>query len=91
MQQGAEPTDDMNPVASGNGLKLNISGTDNSQDLSLARKVAKYFRVRPDKADEIIGEVVKTVKDWRKEANHVGISLREQDRMARAFRIADNE
>ena len=72
-------------------MKLNISESDNSQDLKLAKEVAEYFRVNPDRADKIIQEVVKVVKDWRKEASNFGISIREQNRMTSAFRIADSK
>lgn len=82
------PAFDINPVASGNGLKLNISETDNSQDLTLAKQVAEYFYVKPARADEIIKEVIKVVKTWRKEANELGLSITEQNRMERAFRLA---
>ncbi len=84
------PAYDINPVASGNGLKLNISETDNSQDLSLAKEVAEYFRIKSDKANEIINEIVRTVKHWHNEASSVGLSTSAQDRMARAFRVADD-
>ena len=83
------PAFDINPVATSEGLKLNISETDNSQDLSLAKEVAEYFRLKPNRADEIIQEVVKAAKHWRKEASFLGIPLTEQNRMARAFRITD--
>lgn len=83
------PAFDLNPNANGDGLKLNISESDNSQDLSLAQEVAEYFRIKPKKADEIIDEVVKAAKHWKKEASHMGISVSEKNRMARAFRIAD--
>lgn len=82
------PAFDINPVASGNGLKLNISETDNAQDLQLAREVAEYFRIKPDRANKIIGEIVKAVKNWRNEAKRLDISEREQKRLERAFRIA---
>ncbi len=82
------PAFDINPVASGNGLKLNISESDNSQDLFLAKEVAEYFRVRSSNADKIIRDIVKVVRDWRKEATFLGISTREQEHMARAFRVA---
>ncbi|MDR3492576.1 MAG: HipA domain-containing protein [Gammaproteobacteria bacterium] len=84
------PAFDINPVASGNGLKLNISETDNSQDLLLAKEVAEYFRIKPERADKIIQEVIKAVKCWRKEAKSLGISMREQDDMEHAFRIAES-
>lgn len=81
------PAFDINPVADGNGLKLNISETDNSQDLTLAKEVAEYFRIKPHKADKIIEEVTKIVKNWRTEASTLGLSKREQDHMASAFRV----
>lgn len=84
------PAFDINPDANGDGLKLNISENDNSQDLSLAKKVAKYFRIKPDNADKIIKEVTSAVKNWRKEAKTLGISEREQNQMKRAFRIVDS-
>lgn len=82
------PAFDINPVATGDGLKLNISETDNSQDLTLAKEVAEYFRIKPDKADKIIQGTVKVVKDWRKEAKFLGISENEQNRMEHAFRAS---
>jgi hypothetical protein len=81
------PAFDINPVANGNGLKLNISESDNSQDLALAKSVAEYFRVKPDRADIIIKEVISAVKGWQQEANTLGISTREQAIMKNAFRI----
>ncbi len=83
------PAFDMNPVARGHGLKLNISETDNAQDLQLAKDVAKYFRINQKKADKIILEVVKAVKQWRKIANSTGIPIKEQEKMAQAFQVAE--
>lgn len=84
------PAFDINPVANGNGLKLNISEFDNAQDLGLAKEVAEYFRIKPARADIIIQEVLKATQSWKKEATRLGLSSSEQDRLARAFRIADN-
>jgi serine/threonine-protein kinase HipA len=80
------PAYDMNAVPSGDGLKLNISDSDNSQDYELAKSVAQYFRVNVKKAAEIVGEVIKAVSTWRSEAGKLGISSSEQDRMSGAFR-----
>lgn len=85
------PAYDVNPVAGGDGLTLNISETDNAQDLELAKEVSEYFRLKSKKADTVIQEVIKVVKDWQKEAKILGISASEQDSMNRAFRVADNE
>jgi len=84
------PAFDVNPVALGDGLKLNISESDNSQDLELAKEVAEFFRIKHGRADEIIKEVTHSVKHWRHEATSLGILAKEQEQMARAFRIADN-
>ena len=81
------PAFDMNPIASAEGLKLNISESDNAQDLNLAREVAEYFRIKPERANKIISEVMNAVKNWRNEASAAGISTSEQERMARAFRV----
>lgn len=83
------PAYDLNPVATGGGLALNISETDNAQDLELARDVAKLFRVTKARADEVISEVVAAVKRWPAEAKKLGISRSEQERMAPAFQVAD--
>ena len=83
------PAYDMNPVATGDGLTLNISETDNAQDLELVREVAKFFRVGARRAETIIGEVRESVRSWREEAGAAGISRGDQERMARAFRLGE--
>jgi hypothetical protein len=82
------PAYDMNPVADVEGLTLNISETDNAQDLSLIRDVARSFRVPARKANEIIAEVVTVVRSWRAVAEQAQLSRAEQERMAPAFRLA---
>lgn len=83
------PAYDMNPNPDGDGLTLNISESDNSQDLELVRDVAKHFRVKPRQADAILGEVLASVGTWREEAKRARIPRAAHDRMAHAFRIAD--
>lgn len=82
------PAYDVNPVATGGGLALNISESDNAQDLALVRDVAVHFRVKPQRANEIINEVIEAVSTWRAEAKKAKIAKAEQDRMAPAFRAA---
>lgn len=84
------PAFDMNPNPHGDGLKLNISATDNSQDLTLAKEVAEYFRIKADCANEIIKQIVSVVKKWRVEADKIGLSLSEQDHMREAFRVTES-
>lgn len=79
------PAFDINPVATGGGLTLNISETDNSQDFDLAMDVAKYFRIKTNKAKKIIQEIISVVNNWREEATLLQISRKEQDNMASAF------
>ena len=84
------PAYDINPIADGDGLKLNISGNDNSQDLEIALSVINYFRISESKANEIIKQVKVATSKWRKYANSLGISTSKQDLMARAFRVIEN-
>lgn len=81
------PAFDMNAVADGNGLKLNISETDNTQDLELAKSVAVFFHISTNTANNIIQEVIDAVKSWRKEAARLHISLHQQELMQKAFRF----
>ncbi|KIG19270.1 HIPA protein [Enhygromyxa salina] len=83
------PAYDINPVAWGEGLSLNISDKDNAQDLRLVREVAEMFRVRKDRANAIIDLVTGVVRGWREVATARGISRRQQTEMERAFRVAD--
>jgi len=82
------PAYDMNPVAQGDGLLLNISETDNAQDLDLILTVAEHFRVKPRRAKVILDEVIPAVRTWREVAKATRLSRSEQDRMASAFRLA---
>lgn len=82
------PAYDMNPNPHGAGLKLNISESDNTQDLTLARDVAQFFRIGDARAEEIINNVSSAVHGWRTTAKKFGISGDEQERMAPAFNRA---
>ena len=79
---------DMNPVAMADGLKLNITPSDNALNLTLAREVAEYFRLDLHEADDIIEKFRGIVRQWRTLAQRLDLSAREQDRMADAFRLA---
>jgi serine/threonine-protein kinase HipA len=84
------PAYDVNPVPHGNGLLLNISETDNAQDLELTLATAASFRVKPKRAKEIIEDVVAIVRTWPTEAKKQKLSRAEQQRMASAFRVTDS-
>ncbi len=83
------PAYDINPVETGTGLKLNISEDDNALDLNLALEVCSYFRLKEDRANEIIEEVKTAVKNWRNLATKVGISNAEQELKSMAFSRAE--
>ncbi len=83
------PAYDINPVETGNGLKLNITENDNALDLKLALEVCIYFRLSQKRAEEIIEEVKSSVKNWRKIASKYGISNAEQELKSRAFQQSE--
>ncbi len=83
------PAYDMNPVARGTGLTLNISETDNAQDLELAREVAAQFRIRRPRVTTIIDEVRAAVNTWSEVAADAGLTRAQRERMAPAFRVAE--
>jgi serine/threonine-protein kinase HipA len=80
------PAYDLNADPQGNGLTLNISETDNAQDLELALGVADWFRVAPHAARTIRAEITNAVVDWRAMADARRIPRAERDAMGRAFR-----
>jgi len=84
------PAYDMNPTPLGDGLTLDISETDNAQDLDLLRSVAPHFRLAPARANTVLTDVISAVRTWREPAASLGLTRSEQDRMAPAFRIADD-
>jgi len=79
------PAYDVNPVYFGTGLTLNISETDNALDWNLAKSVAKYFRLKDNRATEIIAKTQATVSQWPKIASKYKIKRSEQELMAQAF------
>lgn len=82
------PAFDMNPVADGDGLHLNIDEHDNSQDLDLVRSMSDIFGLGKGEREQVLLEVITAVRRWRAVAVELGLSKREQDRMVRAFRVA---
>lgn len=85
------PAYDMNPDPNGEGLKLNISESDNAQDLELLLEVGLFFRVSPTRARRILDEVVGAVKSWHDVASAHGIEESARERMQRAFRVVDRQ
>ncbi|MFW8565288.1 type II toxin-antitoxin system HipA family toxin [Orrella sp. 11846] len=80
------PAYDINPTLHAQGLHLNIDTTDNRLDFDLALSVIDYFQLSKKDAEDILQQVCKSVRNWRTEANAIGIHRAEQDLMADAFR-----
>ena len=83
------PAYDMNPVATGGGLALNISKDDNSQSLDLIRSVALDFRISSQRAEQIIAEVVDAVRGWKGLAKQLKLPSREINVVEGAFRLVE--
>jgi serine/threonine-protein kinase HipA len=79
------PAYDINPVATGSGLRLNISETDNSLNLDLALEVSPLFRLNKARSAEIVKKVTTVTNKWDTMAKSLGISKSQIDSMAPAF------
>ncbi len=84
------PAYDMNPVAHGRGLALNISTTDNAQELDLVREVAPQFRIKAPRGKGILAEVFAAVQSWEVVAKAAGLTRESRAQMANAFRLVDH-
>jgi serine/threonine-protein kinase HipA len=83
------PAYDINPVETGTGLKLNITEDDNALDLNIALDVCQYFRLKKERAIEIIEEVKTSVRNWRIIARKYGLTNLECDLKSPAFSRAE--
>jgi serine/threonine-protein kinase HipA len=81
------PAFDINPIETGNCLKLNISDTDNSLDFDLALEVIEYFRLDKTKAEGIIKKFKIKVGKWESVADKYNISKAEKAIMKKAFKV----
>ena len=79
------PAYDMNPVVHATGLHLNITEYDNALELDLAREVAGRFRISQAECEEVIANVLQSVKQWSGFGKELGISRAEMIRMESAF------
>lgn len=81
------PAYDVNPVATTNGLHLNITDRDNSLNYDLAMEVIDFFQLKRLNAEKIKSEVLTSVSQWKQTATNIGISRGEQQLMASAFNV----
>lgn len=80
------PAYDLNPSIDKDGLALNIDMHSNDLDFDLAKNVGEYFRLNETQMNNIIEEVIMSVKGWEAIAKEIGISRAEQGIMKSAFR-----
>ncbi|NCT17589.1 MAG: toxin HipA [Flavobacteriaceae bacterium CG18_big_fil_WC_8_21_14_2_50_34_36] len=81
------PAYDINPSIDKNGLALNIDMDNNALDYELAKSVGEYFRLENNQMDKIIQEVLSVVATWKVMAKKIGIPLKEQHLISKAFRF----
>jgi serine/threonine-protein kinase HipA len=81
------PAFDLNPdpTPGTRALRTAIDYDDSSARVDLLMEVAGEFRLKPDAAKAVIGEVVDAVADWRTVAGRLGLSEPETDLMRPAF------
>ena len=81
------PAFDINPNPYGGGLTLNISETDNSQNLGLVSAVSEDFGVSAFLRKSVLNDIKSAIQTWREEANLLKIPREEQERMSSAFSL----
>jgi len=81
------PAFDLNPSVDKKGLALNIDIYSNVLDFDSARSVGGCFQLTTKEMDLIIDEITSAVKDWKKIAQKLGISMNEINYMERAFKV----
>lgn len=84
------PAFDINPNPDGEGLTLNISESDNSQNFELVLEVAPYFRIDKALANKILKKIISEVKHWKTIAKALKISRSEVEKMKNAFRLVED-
>lgn len=82
------PAFDQNPSPLPGAHALTIDGEEDANDLALALRVAKYFRVDPATAGEIVRVIMRAVATWEQIARGVGLSRAACEMMAPAFENA---
>lgn len=80
------PAYDLNPSIDKDGLALNIDIHNNVLDYDLAKSVGEHFRLNESQMNNIIAEVLASVKKWEVLAKEIGISRAEQELMKSAFK-----
>ena len=81
------PAYDVNPSIDKSGLALNVDMDNNALDFNLAVSVGHFFQLKEYQMSQTIKQVTNVVEGWRDMASSIGISRREQEEMAPAFKL----
>lgn len=79
------PAFDINPNPHRGHLSLAIDEADTSLNLDTARASGTMYGLKNNRVTALIREIRNAVTTWRREADDLGISRREQEMMSRAF------
>lgn len=80
------PAYDMNPNAERKEHSIAIDEVNTASDIEVLRKAAGAYGLGPKEAAAIVDEVRAATSRWREEAEAIGISRGERERMKGAFR-----
>lgn len=82
------PLYDVNPsIDNKKILSTYITENDNTQSIDLALEICEYFGVSLKDANDIISDIKKSVSNWSLVAKSHGLSKKEIEQMASAFRL----
>lgn len=79
------PAFDINPNPHKRQLSLAIDEVNTSLDLDVARVAGATYGLKKNRIAEVIKEVLGVIPTWRREAENLGVSRREQEMMSQAF------
>jgi serine/threonine-protein kinase HipA len=88
------PAFDLNPNPQPGGTRFSTvvdEGRDGENEVDVALDLASMFRLTPDEALGVLGEVVSAVSRWAGVAKSVGLASGEIDRMSGAFTTTSAE
>ncbi len=80
------PAYDINPSIDKDGLALNIDSDDNALNFELLISVGEYFQLQENEMQGILKKVSDVVKNWKGQADKIGIPRSEQELMEHGFR-----
>jgi serine/threonine-protein kinase HipA len=77
----------MNPNIDKADHVLNIDDSDNRPDMNTVLSTADFYGLKPERAEQIVDEVLKATGMWHQVAQRVGLHKGEIDLMETAFNL----